>query len=129
MPKTLKPGLTTILTISLVSFVCGATLLTTAPAAAQDAEQIRPLVEKLPQPSRDVIDRLTELRELPDTQWKMHAGDLAHGEAVGIDDSSWQTIAPRSKAPNDAAWFRQTYEVPQTLKGYDLTGARIWFQF
>ena len=32
-------------------------------------------------------------------------------------------------APNDAVWFRQTYTVPDTLDGYDLTGARIWFQF
>jgi alpha-mannosidase len=34
-----------------------------------------------------------------------------------------------NKAPNDAVWFRQTYTVPETLNGYDLTGARIWFQF
>ena len=33
------------------------------------------------------------------------------------------------RAPNDAVWFRQTYDVPDTLNGYDLTGARIWFQF
>ena len=33
------------------------------------------------------------------------------------------------KAPNDAVWFRQTYTIPETLGGYDLTGARIWFQF
>ena len=26
-------------------------------------------------------------------------------------------------------WFRREIEVPQTLNGYDLTGARIWFQF
>ena len=28
-----------------------------------------------------------------------------------------------------AVWFRQTIQVPATLNGYDLTGARIWFQF
>ena len=33
------------------------------------------------------------------------------------------------KAPNDAVWFRQTIQIPDTLNGYDLTGARIWFQF
>ena len=76
-----------------------------------------------------MIARLSELRELPEGQWKMHAGDLAHGEAANVDESGWQTIAPKSKAPNDAVWFRQTYEIPQTLHGYDLTGARIWFQF
>jgi alpha-mannosidase len=59
----------------------------------------------------------------------MHSGDLAHGEAVKLDESSWQTIAPRSEAPNDSVWFRQTYTVPVTLSGYDLTGSRIWFQF
>ena len=26
-------------------------------------------------------------------------------------------------------WFRQTYAIPDTLNGYDLTGSRIWFQF
>ena len=107
--------------------VFGATFVTAA--VAQDAEQIRPIVEKLPQPSRDVIDRLTQLRELPDRQWKMHAVDLAHGEAVDLDESGWQTIAPRSDTSKDAVWFRQTFEVPQTLHGYDLTNSRIWFQF
>jgi len=43
--------------------------------------------------------------------------------------SSWQAIAPQGKAPNDAVWFRQTFVVPDTLNGYDLTGARVWFQF
>jgi alpha-mannosidase len=69
------------------------------------------------------------LRELPDGAWKLHAGDLAHGEAVGLDESGWQPIALKSKAPKEALWFRQSYQVPATLGGYDLTGARIWFQF
>jgi len=60
---------------------------------------------------------------------KMHSGDLAHGESVKLDESSWQTIAPRSEAPNDAVLVPQTYTVPVTLSGYDLTGSRIWFQF
>ncbi len=46
-----------------------------------------------------------------------------------LDESAWQPIAVGSKAPNEAVWFRQTFEVPATLHGYDLTGARIWFQF
>src|SRR5579863_7465737 len=96
-------------------FGFGATGLTSA--AAQNAEQTAPLIEKLPQESRTVIDRLTQLRELPDAQWKMHAGDLAHGESASTDESGWQTIAPRGKAPNDAVWFRQTFEIPQTLSG------------
>ncbi len=79
--------------------------------------------------SKNVVDRLGSLGELPDGDWKMHAGDLAHGEDVNADESSWQSIAVGAKAPNDALWFRQTFTVPDTLNGYDLTGARIWFQF
>ena len=128
MPTTPKLSRTTIPGLMITIAVLGAAFVAT-PIRAQDAEQIRPLLEKLPQPSRDVINRLTELRELPEGQWKMHAGDLAHGEAVNVDESGWQAIAPQQKAPTDAVWFRQTYEIPQTLQGYDLTGARIWFQF
>ena len=36
-------------------------------------------------------------------------------------------ISRGGKAPNEAVWFRQSYEIPPTLNGYDLTGARIWF--
>jgi alpha-mannosidase len=114
--------------LTAIFAVWGAAFLTGS-AAAQDAEQAAKLAEKLPQTSKDVIARLSEIRELPDGQWKMHSGDLAHGEAANVDESGWQTIAPKSHASNDAVWFRQTYEVPQTLRGYDLTGSRIWFQF
>ena len=129
MPITEKPNQSKILSVLIAIFVVfGATLLTGG-AVAQDAEQAAKIAEKLPQQSRDVIARLSELHELPDGQWKMHSGDLAHGEAVKVDESGWQTIAPKGDAPNDAAWFRQTYEIPQTLHGYNLTGSRIWFQF
>ena len=80
----------------------------------------------LPPDSRVVADRLAGLRELPAGAWKMHVGDVAHGEDVNLDDSSWQTVAMGEKAPNEAVWFRQTIQVPETLNGYDLTGARIW---
>jgi len=79
--------------------------------------------------SSAILDRLATLRTLPGGGWKFHAGDLAHGESVLLDDSSWQTIADGTITSKDALWFRQTYTVPRTLHGYDLTGARIWFQF
>jgi alpha-mannosidase len=97
--------------------------------AARVAAEVNRVAGNLPAESRNVITRLTLLRELPDGQWKIHAGDLAHGEAVDLDESGWTPITPDSKAPNEAVWFRQTYTVPETLNGYDLTGARIWFQF
>jgi len=108
--------------------LCGL-VVSTAPVHAQSAEDAAKIDATLPQQSQTVIARLSALHELPDGTWKMHSGDLAHGEAVGVDESSWQTITPRSDAPNDAVWFRQTYTVPDTLSGYDLTGSRIWFQF
>ncbi len=84
---------------------------------------------RLPQQERAIVDRLLSLGQLPAGTVKMHAGDLAHGEAVSLDETDWQPVALMAKAPNDAVWFRQTIQIPDTLNGYDLTGARIWFQF
>jgi alpha-mannosidase len=112
----------------LLLFVAGALLLA-GRVTAQSADDAAKIAAGLQPESRAVLSRLSGLRELPDGAWKLHAGDLAHGEAVNLDESSWQPIAASSKAPNDAVWFRQTYQVPATLSGYDLTGARIWFQF
>ena len=126
-----------LLGIALAIFVTvsGALLLNlqsgaqTAVETARVAAEVAKTAGALPADSRRVIERLTLLGELPDGTWKMHTGDIAHGEEANLDDSSWQTIAPRSEAPNEAVWFRQTYTVPETLFGYDLTGSRIWFQF
>src|SRR5271157_2958288 len=123
---------------SKLRFVCFSCLAGLAAAAlfagpdrmeAQNAADATKIAATLPADARAVIDRLSSLRELPDGTWKLHSGDLAHGEQVSLDDSGWQLIANGSKAPKDAVWFRQTYQVPATLHGYDLSGARIWFQF
>jgi alpha-mannosidase len=101
----------------------------TAVEAAKLAAEAAKTAGALPEGSRAVIVRLSNLRVLPDGVWKMHSGDLAHGEAVSLDESGWKVMEPQTDAPNDAVWFRQTYEVPVDLHGYDLTGSRIWFQF
>src|SRR5215469_10362788 len=97
--------------------------------AQSTADEAAKIAANLPSASQTVIARLSSITGLPEGTWKIHAGDLAHGEAVNLDDSSWQTITPRSDAPNEAVWFRQTYQIPPTLNGYDLTGSRVWFQF
>jgi alpha-mannosidase len=79
--------------------------------------------------ARDTITQLRTLNAIPTADWKFHAGDVAHGEAPDLDDSSWQTVSARSQAPTEAVWYRRWIEVPKTLNGYDLTGARVWFQF
>jgi alpha-mannosidase len=95
----------------------------------QSAAEAAKISASLPADARAVLDRLSMLGGLPDGAWKFHAGNLAHGEAVTLDESGWQPIALKAKAPKEALWFRQSYQVPATLGGYDLTGARIWFQF
>ena len=114
--------------VAIFVSVSGALLLSCC-ARAQSAEEAAKIAANLKPEAQTVIARLSTISNLPDGTWKMHSGDLAHGEAVKLDETSWQTIAPRSEAPNDALWFRQTYTVPVTLSGYDLSGARIWFQF
>jgi alpha-mannosidase len=121
-----------LLKMRIVRFACFAglvSLLFAGQAMAQTAAQAAQIAASLPSGSQAVIDRLSTLRELPEGAWKLHTGDLAHGEAVDLNESDWQPIATGSKAPKDAVWFRQTYQIPATLNGYDLTGARIWFQF
>jgi len=116
--------------VRLVSLVVvSAAMLFAGRAVAQSAVDAAKIATSLPAGAQTVIDRLSSLRELPDAAWKMHSGDLAHGEALNLNESGWQPIATGSLAPKDAVWFRQTYQVPATLNGYDLTGARIWFQF
>ncbi len=117
--------------VFLLLLLCGGALLFTSRATAQRRgnnidQQATAL---LPQADQTVVDRLATLEQLPDGAWKAHEGDIPHGEAVDLDDSSWQTATMGQRFSTDAVWFRQTVEVPATLNGYDLTGARIWFQF
>jgi alpha-mannosidase len=98
-------------------------------AQAQSAEQAGHIVKSLNSGSQAVVARLSELDQLPADEWRYHAGDLAHGEATDLDDSSWEVVKARRQGSQEAEWFRRWVEVPQTLHGYDLTGTRIWFSF
>jgi alpha-mannosidase len=73
------------------------------------------------------LDKLNALRTLPDGPWRFRVGDIAHGESVTLDASSWQLVKAKSKAPKEAVWYRRVIEVPKTLDGYDLTGTTINF--
>jgi alpha-mannosidase len=98
-------------------------------ARAQSAKQVAEITRTLSPESQKVIELLSSLDSLPAEQWRFHSGDLAHGEPPSLDDSSWPLMKPGSAAPTEAVWYRRVVEVPKTLNGYDLTGARIWFQF
>ena len=108
-------------------FIGGSLCLTQA--NAQSADQAMQIVKGLGSNSQAVVGRLSELNRLPADEWRYHAGDIAHGESTDLNDSSWPTVKERTETSEDAVWFRRLIEVPQNLKGYDLTGARIWFSF
>jgi alpha-mannosidase len=76
-----------------------------------------------------VATQLGHLSSLPAEKWKIHAGDIPHGESTDLDDSSWNEVGPGTTGPYDAVWYRRWIEIPKNLNGYDLTGARIWFDF
>ena len=104
-------------------------LLGAGSAKAQTAAQAAQVVKSLDDKSQTVVGRLSELNRLSADEWRYHAGDLAHGEATDLDDSSWPLVKGRTKGAQEAEWYRRSIEVPKSLHGYDLTGARIWFSF
>ncbi len=104
-------------------------LLVVSSATAQRGGEVGRGLALLPPQSRIVAERLMSLSQLPAGTWKTHEGDLPHGEAVNQDESGWQNAAVGAHFSTSAVWFRQTIQLPATLNGYDLSGARIWFQF
>ena len=98
-------------------------------AGAQTAEQAAQIVKSLHASSQTAVARLGELNRLPADEWRVHPGDLAHGEAPELDDSSWQVVKAGAALSEEAVWFRRWIEVPRDLHGYDLSGTRIWFSF
>ena len=98
-------------------------------AAAQTAEQASHIVKGLSANSQSTVARLNELNRLPAEEWRIHSGDVAHGEAPELDDSTWQVVKSGAELSQEAVWFRRWIEVPQDLHGYDLSGTRIWFAF
>jgi alpha-mannosidase len=105
-----------------------ALVLTCSTALAQSFTPIREQ-KNLSPPAIAKLHTLEMLNSLPAGEWHFHAGDVPHGESPSLDDSTWPLVKPRAKAPQDAVWYRRVIEVPKTLNGYDITGARIWFQF
>ncbi len=97
--------------------------------AAPSRAQSEKAVKQLSTSTQHAIADLAALNQLPAEEWRFHVGDVPHGEATNLDDKNWEVVKGNSHAPNEAVWYRRWIEVPKTLDGYDLTGARIWFQF
>ena len=105
-----------------------ALLLSCAPLLAQSFTPVREQ-KNLSPAAIAKLHTLETLNSLPADDWRFHTGDIPHGESPTLDDSSWTLVQPKSKAPHEAVWYRREIEVPKTLNGYDITGARISFQF
>ena len=90
--------------------------------------QTEAALKRLSPASQAVLERLSRLGRLPLGDLRYFAGDLSNGAVLDFDDSSWQTIQMPFIASADSIWLRKRIEVPKTLDGYDLTGAKIWLQ-
>ena len=114
--------------VALFVLAC-AVLLGVGSARAQKRAPASDSLSTLSPGTHRTVSQLSSLNSIAAADWKFHVGDVAHGEAPGLDDSGWQTVTEKSHEPTDALWCRRWIEVPKTLNGYDLSGARIWFQF
>ncbi len=115
---------------SIAAVILAASACCVQPLHAQFFKNVPAGVEEnLTSNEKSVVEKLSTLDSLPAGEWRFHAGDVAHGETVGLDDSGWEKVQPKSEAPVDAVWYRREIEVPKSLNGYDLTGAKIWFRF
>ena len=114
---------------SLAALACVAATAVQAQDWAGHGDPVQALLQPLTPASRATVERLGPLNELTADDWRYHVGDIAHGESVGLDDSSWQTVQPGSEAPKEAVWYRRTIEIPKTIHGYDPTGTKIYFRF
>jgi alpha-mannosidase len=97
--------------------------------AATAHAQSSKAANQLSSSTQEAIAQLAALNQLPAAEWRYHVGDVAHGEAIDLDDKNWDVVKGESHAPTEAVWYRRWIEVPKTLDGYDLSGSRIWFQF
>ena len=116
-----------VLTVALLfggQFAGAQTIGVTYSAAAQtEAAQ-----KSLSPTAQAVMARLSRLGTLPVDGVRYYAGKLPNGEAINLDDSSWQTIQLPFVASADPVWLRKLIELPKTFDGYDPTGATIWLQ-
>lgn len=110
-----------------------AELLMPLAGLGQSAEQVATFAKSVPKAQQPAIVatvmRLGQMNSLPGGTWRVHPGDIPHGESTGLDGSGWATTKSGDQYPKEAVWFRRWIEVPKQITGYDLTGTRIWFHF
>jgi hypothetical protein len=71
-----------LLRASIVCFALGG--LTSLPGNAQTLEETTKIVQDLSPRAQETLKQLTGLDKLPDGEWRMHDGDIPHGESTTL---------------------------------------------
>jgi alpha-mannosidase len=92
-----------------------------------------------PERYQAALTRLNAMTATNITSWRAHAADIPHGEDPTLDDSQWTAITLAgggrgngggggggAQAPgNGHTWYRTVIEIPPTVGGKDIRGARV----
>jgi alpha-mannosidase len=60
---------------------------------------------------------------LPD--WEAHPDNLPHGEDPSLNNADWSPVRISNQWGNGPVWFRRWVEIPQSMGGYNIRGARV----
>jgi alpha-mannosidase len=101
-----------------------ATLASLCPLPAQEGARTYQFSEQ----GQAVLQRLGTLNSIATRDWQYHEGPVPNGESPALSTADWKTVSIPFVAPRQEVWLRRWVEVPKTLNGYDLTGARLSFQ-
>ena len=112
-----------------IALTVSSALLVFSAISIQAQQEFDTALNKLAPATQSVVKSLSQLDRLPAPQWRTHIADMAHGEALELDDSTWEMAHMPGQMSREAMWYRAWIEVPKDVHGYDVTGARIWFSF
>src|SRR5580704_12961610 len=108
-------------------------LLGSPALVAQRARPPQP--QRPPEKYQAALTRLAAMTGMPVTNWRTHAADIPHGEDPALDDSQWTAVTlaggrgnagGAAQTPgNGRAWYRTVLEIPATIGGKDIRGARV----
>jgi len=91
--------------------------LLAVPAGAQEKST-------LPEAYKAALTRLQDLTVYPEAEWRYHT-DVAHPEDPSLSDSDWEQMKEGDAWKTGARALRRWIEIPQTINGYDVRGARV----
>jgi len=78
----------------------------------------------LPKSYKTALKRLQDVTIYAEPEWRYHA-DVAHTEDTALNDSDWQQMKVGDSWKDGARVLRRWIEIPKSINGYDVRGARI----